>query len=179
MNFREIRVAWIVAGVSIGLFLSTSLCNAGVENRPINTDDAYTLGKGSFTLSTGAVYTKDNGDKETDINIDLGYGITDRFEITVDIPVVFSDPKGANSEEGFGDISLRPEFKFLEESEGAPALSLASTVKLKSGDKDKGLGSGETDYSVSLQASKTFDPISVHFNVGFTFIGGTGERRCR
>jgi len=146
--------------------------NAGVENRPINTDDAYTLDKGALTASLGTVFTRsETEDEETDITIDFGYGITDRLEVTVDIPIAFTNPKDGSTEEGLSDISIRPEFLLIKEQESLPAISFAATFKTESGNKDKGLGSGETDYSLSLQFSKNFDPWTYHFNIGFTFVG--------
>jgi len=151
---------------------SNALIYAGVENRPINTDDAYTLDKGEFTAALGAVFTKaDNDDEETDLTIDLGYGITDRLEVTADIPIAFTNPKDGSTEEGLSDISIRPEFLLIKEEEHHPAVSFAANFKTESGKKDKGLGSGETDYSLSLQFSKDFSPFVYHFNIGFTFIG--------
>jgi len=149
-----------------------TLVYAGIENRPINTDDAYTLDKGAITAALGVVFTKENNDDaETDLTIDLGYGITDRLEVTVNIPIAFTNPKDASTENGLSDISIRPEFLFITEGESRPAVSFATTFKTESGNKDKGLGSGETDYSLSLQFSKDFSPFAYHFNMGFTFVG--------
>jgi len=146
--------------------------NAGVENRPLNTDDAYTLNKGALTASLGVVFTSaENQATETDLTIDFGYGITARLEVTVDIPIAFTNPKNGSTEEGLSDISIRPEFLLIKEQESLPAISFAATFKTESGNKDKGLGSGETDYSLSLQFSKFFDPSTYHFNIGFTFVG--------
>lgn len=52
-----------------------------------------------------------------------------------------------------------------------PALSFATVFKLDNGDEDRGLGSGAVDYTLSLQATKTFAPFTFHFNIGYTFIG--------
>jgi len=157
--------------ISFSLF-SNTVIYAGVENRPINTDDAYTLDKGTFTAALGTVFTKaENDDKETDLTIDLGYGITDRLEVTVNIPIAFTNPNDGSTEEGLSDISIRPEFLLIKEKESMPAVSFAATFKTESGNKDKGLGSGETDYSLSLQFSKDFSPFTYHLNIGFTFIG--------
>lgn len=159
---------WVIC---MGLFLH-ALVYAGVENRPINTDNAFILDKGTFTASIGTVFTRaDNGDKETDLNIDLGYGIIDQLGITMDIPIVFSDPKEGKNEEGLGDISIRPEFFLIKEYEYIPAVSFAYTIKTQSGSKSRGLGSGENDHSLSLQFSKDFSPLNFHFNLGYTFIG--------
>ncbi|MFH1519496.1 MAG: transporter [Candidatus Omnitrophota bacterium] len=161
-----IALGWIINCVLI------SSAPAGVENRPINTDDAYTLDKGALTVALGAVFTKEeNSAQETDLTIDLGYGITDKLEVTANIPFVFSDPKGEDDQEGLGDITLRPEFLFWKEAGNIPAVSFASSFKLQSGNEDRGLGSGETNYSLSLQFSKQFNPFNWHFNIGYTFVG--------
>lgn len=161
----------LLSCICISLILVSSV-NAGVENRPLNTDDAYILDKGMLTISLGAVSIREaNGDKETDFNIDLGYGISNRLEITVDIPVIFSDPKAGSNGEGLGDISIRPEVFLVNEREYMPAISFAATLKTHSGNKANYLGSGETDYSLSFQFSKDFSPLKWHFNIGYTFVG--------
>jgi len=169
---REEKEIFRIAGAILGLvLLSRSLCHAGIENTPLNTDDATTLDKGAFSISAGGVFTKSRGgDKETDINLDIGYGLTEKLEITADFPFVLSDPENGGGEKGVGDISLRPELQILKEGK-FPALSVAGTVKFDSGDKKKGLGSGETDYSLSLQTTKKFKSLIFHFNLGHTFIG--------
>jgi len=160
------------AGALIGLvLLFCSLGHAGIENTPLNTDDAATLDKGAFSVSAGGVVTKmKGGDKETDLNLDLGYGLTDSLEITADFPLVFSNPENGLGEEGVGDISLRPELQIFKEGD-YPSLSVAGTVKFDNGDVKKGLGSGETDYSLSLQTTKKMESLIFHFNLGHTFIG--------
>jgi len=154
------------------LCLSTTSSYAGVENRPLNTDDAYTLDEGTITAAIGVVFTRAaNRDKETDFNMDLGYGITSRLEITADIPLVFSDPRDGNNEQGIGDIAIRPEFLLTQDKGYIPATSFAITIKTPSGDKDRSLGTGETDYSLALQFSNGLEAAQYHFNIGYTFVG--------
>lgn len=164
----HLRPSWLMY---IALFFPV-LLYAGVENRPLDGDDAYILDKGTFSVSIGPVFTRgDNGDKETRLSLDFGYGIFDRLEFTMDIPIVFSDPKEGRSQQGLGDISIRPEFLLIREEQYIPAVSFAYTLKTQSGSKKRGLGSGENDHSLSAQFSKDFRPIKFHFNLGYTFIG--------
>ena len=74
----------------------------GIENRPFSTADGYTMDQGSYFASLGMLYT-DGADGEVDVNLDIGFGFTDRFELTAVIPYVFLE-----SEQGLGDISVRP-----------------------------------------------------------------------
>ena len=157
------------------LLILCGTAEAGIENRPLNTDDAYTLDRDQVTAAFGAAYVNEaNGNDVFDFPIDLGFGVRENFEITINIPFSYLNPETGPEVAGFSDISLRPEFNFLEETESFPALSLAAVFKFDNGDEDRGLGSGEVDYSLALQASKQFSPVVLHFNLGYTF---TGEPR--
>lgn len=152
--------------VYMGFFAISA--GAGIEDRPISTDDAYTLDKGVFTVSIGSAFVKaDNGGREVGLNLDLGYGITDRLEFTVDVPTVV----GGDGEQGLGDIGFRPELFVLAEQGYIPAVSFAAMLKTASGDANDGLGSGQNDYSLTLQLSKALSALTFHFNVGYTFVG--------
>ena len=176
MRVRE----WIGGLTAFSLILwGPPPLQAGIENRPLNTDDGYTLDQGAVSISVGSVFTQaHNKDKQIGINADVGFGVTDRFEISADFPYAFLYPKSGSNGDAFGDISIRPELNLLKESDSHPALSIAGTVKFDNGNDDKNLGSGAVDYSLSLQASKAFKPITLHLNGGVTFAGEpTGAKR--
>jgi hypothetical protein len=73
--------------------------------------------------------------------------------------------------DAFGDIAIRPEWAFLKEGSYQPAVSLAGTIKLDNGNDDKGLGTGAVDEGISLQVTRRFEPITLHLNGGYTFVG--------
>ncbi len=153
----------------------TAHAEAGIENRPLNTDDADTLPMDTGTVAFGMAYVNEaNGTDVLDFPLDLGFGVRENFEITVNIPFSYVNPEPGPDVAGFADISIRPELKFMEETETLPALSFATVFKLDNGDEGRGLGSGDVDYSLSLQASKRFAPVILHVNLGYTF---TGEPR--
>jgi len=162
-----LKVCFFMIALGIA-WLNTSW--AGIENRSLNTDDAGILDRYEATSAFGFVYTGDNQDRdETDLTIDVGFGVTHWLEVTAQLPVVFLHP----GEEGLGDIQVRPEIQLLDEKTYLPAMSVAGSVKFQSGDEDRGLGSGETDWSVSGQFSKTVKRLTLHINVGFTIVGET------
>lgn len=156
--------------------LLSSTIFAGIENRPANTDEAYILRQNELLFCLGPLFSlKDNKDFLSSIELDISYGLLQfwqgGFELGASVPVHFlihnaDDTLDAN----FGDISLRPEFAFLREGYAYPSLSLAGNFKLKTGDSNKGLGTGTWDYTVSLQASKNFGGMSYHLNFGYTII---------
>lgn len=146
---------------------------AGLEDRPLNTDDAYTIEKGSWSVSAGSVFLRQkNHDEQTNIVADLAYSPLQNLELGFDVPYTFLDPKSGPNENGFGDITVRPEFQFVEETDKIPALSTWAAVKTNTGDKDKGTGTGATDVSFAGNLSKKFQwPLWLHVNLGFTLSG--------
>ncbi|MBI1952672.1 MAG: transporter [Candidatus Omnitrophica bacterium] len=145
---------------------------AFVANRPLSTEDGYTLEEGTFALAAGAVYTKqDTGDRQASLNLDIGVGLPMGFELSVETPYTFLDPVVEQDVDGPGDIILYPEWGFLPEGPLHPALSLAASVKSASGNEDKGLGTGERDYSLYLSGSKRLGKATLHGNLGYTWTG--------
>jgi hypothetical protein len=105
------------------------------------------------------------------------YGFTDRFQVGLSAPVIdrdFRDDDAGvdDSITGLGDISLYAKVKLLGETRARPALTLDGFLKMPTGDKDDGLGNGETDITLAGSVSKRFDAISVHVNPEYTFTGG-------
>jgi len=66
----------------------------------------------------------------------------------------------------------------VQETPTLPTLALSATVKFPTGSERRGLGSGRTDYTVELLATKSVGPASedkrtsVSVNLTHTFVGG-------
>lgn len=96
---------------------------------------------------------------------ELVYGISDRQEITFEIPYL-----SERGEHGFGDGVIGTKFMFVKEREQIPGLSLSFELKLPTGDESRGLGTGEFDYDLRLRAQKTWAWFTLIGNAGYTFI---------
>jgi hypothetical protein len=163
------------AALGAVLFLAAAAASpaqAFVANRPLATEDGYTLEEGAFALAAGALYTKqDTGDRQTSLVLDIGAGLPKGFELSLEAPYAFSDPVVEQDAEGPGDVIIYPEWGFLPEGPLRPALSLAASLKTAAGDEDKGLGTGEPDYALYLSASKRFGKTTLHGSLGYTWTG--------
>lgn len=137
----------------------------GIENRPLNTDDAFTLKAGVFSLSAGSLYSwnRKQNDKVDIIVVDVGYGLTDNFEITVDIPFFSLSQNKSLKAQIFENFSIRPELRILSEGRYNPAFSIASTFEFQS--------SGMPNYYASIQITKSFDFLTCNINIGYASIG--------
>lgn len=161
-----------IAGLTVLGF--TLLCSvnalAGLEDRPLNTDDAYTIKKGTWSTSIGEVFLRhDNHDRQFDTVIDIANSFIENLEIGLQAPYTFLDPKEGRSEDGIGDITIRPEYQFLQETDNTPAMSGWVAVKTNTGSEDSGLGTGATHISFAGNLSKKFSgPAWFHINLGYT-----------
>jgi len=74
--------------------------------------------------------------------------------------------------DGIGDVVLSAGYTYFPTGSSAlPVVSLMGKVKFATADEDEGLGTGEEDYTLQLELSKTFGWFSPFAGVGYKFIG--------
>lgn len=148
--------------------------------RPFITEDAGVAGKGVAQFEGSWDYlTWDNDNKENVLLFAPVYGITERIELSLEIPYLFHNYKEENDENGVGDINIVSKFLLFEEKESFPAFALKGIIKTNSGDEERGFGSGDWDYSIVAASSKTLGNLMVHAMLGYTFIGDNGDENTR
>lgn len=137
-------------------------------------------GKGATQFEVSWDYLKwGNGDKEDIFLFVPIHGITDRIELSLEIPYLFHNPKEENSESGVGDINIVGKFLISEEKDFYPVFALKGVIKTDSGNEKKGLGSGDWDYSLVAAISKGFGDLILHAMLGYTFVGDNGDKNIR
>lgn len=90
-------------------------------------------------------------------------------------PIVI-DPNAAGertTESGLGDIVASATYTVLEGGADAPLVDVTGKVKLATADEDKGLGTGETDYSAQVDIYKTYGAFTPFGTVGYKVLGDT------
>ena len=146
-----------------------------------------------FSLGVGAEYT--TGDYGGDKSVDEVYvpvtGTLDfeRVTLRLTVPLLsvrapeltyISGPDGqpvvgegpVATESGLGDVLASVTvFDVLSASGGDLALDLTGKVKFGTADKDKGLGTGEQDYSLQADVFRFFDRATLMGTVGYSFRG--------
>ncbi len=103
----------------------------------------------------------------------LGY-VTPSYDVSITVPYLFLTNKTAGqttTEEGIGDIFLHGGYVFLPETDNGYSLYGSVSVKLPTADKDKGLGTGETDYGGFLSAGKRIGQNRFTLSAGYIFVG--------
>lgn len=149
------------------LFLYQGKCSA---YRPFITEDAGVAGKGVFQTEISWDYLKwGNKDKENIFLLVPIYGITQRTEISLEIPYLFHDFEKKHN--GIGDANIVGKLLIFEEKSNFPAIALKGVIKSKTGDIKKGLGTDNLDYSIIPIASKALGNFTFHAMLGYNFIG--------
>jgi hypothetical protein len=75
------------------------------------------------------------------------------------------------TESGLGDVVGSAFYSVLSERNAPFGLDLGAKVKLGTADRDKGLGTGENDYSVQADAFKPFGDTTAFASLGYRWYG--------
>ncbi|MBU4366460.1 MAG: transporter [Kiritimatiellae bacterium] len=169
------------AGVGVLMAGVVSAASVVFAARPLIIDDADPLDFKKLKAEGGAWYEKDSGCKHWDFpfgvaagifpSLELGAGFGGQFEERTEIDETIGE-ECAHSESGIGDLIIVAKWQFLKESTWLPRQAIVPAVKFPTSDKDKGLGSGKTDYDLTWIASKSLcEKIGAHINLGYSWIG--------
>jgi cobalt/nickel transport protein len=158
------------------MILSISLSSPAFALRPLTTDDAYTVEKGTFQLEAGFDGTRqDNHDREYSPNLTLSYGLLEQLDLGIGSGYLFFDPKEGRRENGIGDTELKLKYRPIDEKGWIPSFAVSGILKIPTASDSKGLGSGQTDFGINAIATKKFGGRWLfHLDLGYTFIGEKG-----
>ena len=102
---------------------------------PLVAGDVPTADKNHVEWYVGTRYQKTGAIERQIPFTEVVYGISDRQELTFEVPYLSSQ-----GQEGFGDIVLGTKYLFLRETDQLPGVAGSFEWKLENGDEDKGLG---------------------------------------
>ena len=144
---------------------------AGKLCAQLETEDALPLAPGQVELGGGLEYQTSKEGKETALPLALEYGLSKRFTLLVE-PVAFTNihPKTGRHVTGFGDLEMTLFYQLMKETKSFPAISLSAEIKLPTA-KDTLIGTGKTDFTPFLIASKTTGKFFTSINFSYTFLG--------
>jgi hypothetical protein len=164
---RAHRMAWAIA-----LALNVLAASPAEAGRPLTTEDTGILDPGTAEIELGVDYIRE---QRADLFLlpsgpVLNIGLLPRLEGTLGTELRRVDPDDGPPRAGFGDSHLRLKYRFLDETAHAPALVGAVTVRLPTGDDERGLGDRGVDVQPLVLASKTLRPVTLTVNAGYTFV---------
>jgi hypothetical protein len=147
--------------------------------RPLETEEAWPIEKGTLQLSIGFEYQDDNvlpfstRDRDREFLrlplIGAAIGIGERVELQAlyDVLTLENDV----DESGSGDLRLATKVGIIRESVLLPALGLRFGTKLPNANSDDRLGTDETDFFASVLLTRTLALATMHINAGIAILG--------
>lgn len=151
---------------------------------PFYTDDADTTDKGKFHLELSNEHDLLQHElypakRQNTVVFTLNYGITTHLEADINSPLItifHSRESGVENPFGIGDTQFGLKYRFHDEREGSkmPAMAAVFYVEVPSGNREKQLGSGLTDYYLYGIAQKSLTKRTKgRLNAGVVIAGNT------
>ncbi|OGC06959.1 hypothetical protein A2230_03995 [candidate division WOR-1 bacterium RIFOXYA2_FULL_36_21] len=174
MSYGIFRRVFVLMLILFNLFSSS------YGYRPFGTEDASVCGLKVSQLEASIDYLKWNsGDKESFLLFVPIYGITENCELSFEVPYMFHHLQNSAYNDGISDINLVVKYLLLPEDLKHGALAIKTVLKTDTGDFNMGLGSGDKDLSFVLAYSQIFKQLTMHYNLGYTFIGKSKDENLR
>ena len=80
---------------------------------------------------------------------------------------------GTSTESGLGDITGAATYNLFPGTATQPAVDLTGKIKLGTADRERGLGTGENDYSAQVDVYQAFDRITGFATLGYSILGSS------
>ena len=140
-------------------------------SQPLETETART--PRAHEVQIDATFERQTSEAGREIAAPLAfeYGLTDRLELLLE-PVFYTSiqPKIGSGARGMGDIEATLTGVVRRETRSTPALATAFEVKIPT-THDPLIGTGKTDYTGYLIASKRMGRVDAHVNLGYSVLG--------
>ena len=160
--------------------LCSALCSPALAQQPFYTDDADVTEQHRFhaEISNQLSWLQRSALPATRQNttvFQLNYGLTRRFEIGMDGPLIGLYQVQAPTIIGKGDFNITFKLRMHSEdsSDRMPAFTLSCAIETPTGSVRKQLGSGLADYGCNSVVQKTLGLWTLRVNNGAVFSGNT------
>jgi hypothetical protein len=164
------RPRWITAPLVVTAILAISATIVSAQ-QPLETETARLPPQGTAVIGLTYEFQTSSLGTEHALPFTFEYGITNRIALLIE-PVLLTAirNKSGRNATGLGDLEATLQFLVRDETEGFPAIALASEVKLPTA-RDTLIGTRGTDFTPYLIASKRFGRFDTHANIGYSFVG--------
>lgn len=167
----------MVSRILIIILIYLSICVTAFAGPPFLTDDPepveyrhweiYVASQGSFDRDETSL---------TAPHIELNYGVFPNVQIHLIAPFEYVKPEGEHSHYGYHDMELGAKFRFIQETDLRPQVGSFPIVVLPTGDKDKGLGSGEVQVFLPIWVQKGWGSWNTYGGGGYRINLGTNNK---
>jgi hypothetical protein len=167
----------IVVLVIVLGFISAWAPKVVLAGPPFVTDDPEPVEYQHWEVYLAAQYRHDRDqDSSTLPHLEINYGLIPNVQIHLIAPLLYIKPEGASSQYGYGDTELGVKYRFIQETDYIPQVGIFPLVEFPTGDSEKGLGNGRTQYFLPLWLQKSWGPWTTYGGGGYWINPGGGNK---
>jgi Putative MetA-pathway of phenol degradation len=139
-------------------------------DRPDVTNGTHIVDTGLLQMEFGGLYTRISADERNGGSpFTARVGLAEWLEARIGADGLLSQVAGGSRATGFGNVQIGAKLRLWADPGGIPVLSILPTVNLPTASADKGLGSGDADYTVVFLTGTDFltrGHIDINYGIG-------------
>jgi len=173
-----VSTIFLIIGMVIVLgFISVLAPKVVLAGPPFVTDDPEPVEYRHWEVYLAAQYKHDQDqDSSTLPHLEINYGLMPNVQIHLIAPLVYVKTEGASSQYGYGDTEMGVKFRFIQETDYIPQVGIFPMVEFPTGDSEKGLGNGRTQYFLPVWLQKSWGPWTTYGGGGYWINPGEGNK---
>jgi hypothetical protein len=159
-------------GLLVGIWLLIAIIQSNVDaGPPILTGDPDTPDARHWEINVG--FTVEKRSTETLYEtpaLDMNYGLTDRIQLTFEIPWLVLSQEGERTKGGLGNSSVGVKWRFLDEKTQGLSVSVFPQIEFNnpgSSSADRGLVNQGTAFLLPLEFGKRWGRFAVSAEFGY------------
>jgi len=160
--------------VMLLVFLPAAAVLAGP---PFRTDDPVPV-----EYRHGEIYLFSTGTHDADGTTGVGPALEFNFgplpdtQIHLIAPMAYDAPKDEDSHFGYGDTEIGIKYRLLQETDYLPMIGIFPLVEIPTGNQNRGLGNGKTQYFFPVWLQKDFGKWTTYGGGGYWVNPGSDNR---
>jgi len=147
-------------------------------DRPDVTNGTHIVGTGLLQIEVGGLYTRSApGERGFGSPLTARIGLRDWLEGRIGTDGFLMQTDGDSRATGIGNVQVGAKLRLWADPGGVPVLSILPTVNLPTASAERGLGSGDADYTLALLTGSDIGMRGhIDINYGIGSIGAGGGR---
>jgi hypothetical protein len=145
-------------------------------DRPDVTNGTHIVGTGLLQIEFGGLFTRDApGQHAFGSPLTARIGLTEWLEARIGTDGLLTETDETRSVTGVGNLQVGAKLRLWADPGGVPVLSILPTFNFPTASAEKGLGSGDTDYTVAVLTGTDVGVrghVDVNYGIGAIGAGG-------
>jgi Putative MetA-pathway of phenol degradation len=126
--------------------------------------------KGELSLSYAMDFADSRDGRDTDFGFAIGYGVTDRLTLEIEVPYLVRNPSAEETNEGFGDLGFNALYNFYRTP--TTLLSAYTEFHVPTSGKNGDLSSNHLEWEPALLAAHRMGDWEIDGSIGGAFARG-------